>query len=47
MKNVFTELRDWAKEDPKDFFLSAITLLSMFGLFYVVIWLDAIINGRV
>jgi hypothetical protein len=35
------------KEDPKEFVVSLITILLLFGLFYVAVWLDAIISGRV
>lgn len=35
------------KEDPKEFAVSLFTILSIFGLFYVAIWVDVIISGRV
>jgi len=47
MKSVLKELIQYAKEDPKEFFTSLFTITAIFGLFYVMIWFGAIIEGRV
>jgi len=47
MKSVLKELIQSAKEDPKEFFTSLFTIATIFGLFYVMIWFGAIIEGRV
>ncbi len=47
MKETFLTLAQWAKEDPKDFILNVVTMVALFGLFYVTMWLGAIIEGRV
>jgi methyl coenzyme M reductase alpha subunit len=47
MKEMVQTLVSWAKEDPKEFVLSVITITAVFTLFYVSIWVGAIIEGRV
>jgi len=41
------EMVKFFKEDPKEAIGSVVVLLLLFGLFYVSIWLEAIISGRV
>lgn len=47
MKDMLKELYTYAKEDPKEFILGFITVSTLFGFFYVLMWFGAIIEGRV
>lgn len=47
MKSMIKELIQYAKEDPKDFFTTLFFMSALFGVFYVMIWVGAIIEGRV
>lgn len=41
------EIIQYAKEDPKDFFLSLLTVSLVFFMFYLSLWVAAILEGRV
>lgn len=41
MKTMVTELVAFVKEDPEEFFGSLACLLSIFGMFYAMIWIGA------
>ena len=47
MKSMLKQLIKYAKEDPKDFFTSLFVMSALFGVFYVMLWVGAIIEGRV
>jgi len=44
---MIKELHKLLKEDPKEFFGSIAILILIFGLCYCLLWVDAIISGRV
>jgi hypothetical protein len=47
MKEMFKELRNYAKEDPKDFVLSLIFLVFLVFILWASLWLKAICAGEV
>lgn len=47
MKEMFKELRNYAKEDPKDFVLSILFLVFLFFILWASLWLQAICTGNV
>jgi hypothetical protein len=47
VKEMFTTLNEFRKEDPKEFYGSIAFMVFMFGFFYVSMWFGAIIEGRV
>lgn len=47
IKEMFTTLNDFRKEDPKEFYLSIITMVVGFTAFYFALWFGAIIEGRI
>jgi hypothetical protein len=53
MKNEVTligmlkELNEVRKQDPKEFYGSIAFVVLLFGGFYVAIWAEAILSGRV
>jgi hypothetical protein len=47
VKEMFTTLNEFRKEDPKEFYGSIAFMVFMFGFFYVSMWVGAIIEGRV
>jgi hypothetical protein len=47
IKEMFTSLNEFRKEDPKEFYSSIALMVFVFGFFYVALWVGAIIEGRV
>jgi hypothetical protein len=47
IKEMFTTLNDFRKEDPKDFYSSIALMVIGFTAFYYAMWFAAIIEGRV
>lgn len=45
--DIIKDLVKYAKEDPKDFFLSLLTVSLVFFMFYLSLWVAAILEGRV
>jgi hypothetical protein len=43
LKDIYT----YAKEEPKEFFLSLFTMAIVFTFFYFGLWVAAILEGRV
>jgi hypothetical protein len=46
-KQMFVELNECRKQDPKEFYGSIAAVVMIFGGFYVTMWLAAILEGRV
>jgi hypothetical protein len=47
LKQMFIEINDIRKEDPKKFYSSIIFAIMMFAGFYATMWIGAICVGRV
>ena len=47
MKEMFLELKGFAKENPKEFIINVLFIVGMAVLFYYTMWFGAIIEGRV
>ena len=47
VKEMFTTLNEFRKEDPKEFYGSIAFVIFIFSCFYVSMWVGAIIEGRV
>ena len=47
MKNMFITLKEWAKEDPKEFIGSVLFVAGLFVTLWASLWFAAIIEGRV
>ena len=46
MKQMFLELRGWAKENPKEFIANVLFVVGLFAFFYFAMWFGAIMEGR-
>jgi len=44
-KEIFTSITQFAKEDPKEFFVSIITIIVIFAFLYFSLWTVHIIQG--
>lgn len=47
VKEMFSALYQYVKEDPKDFILSLVFISVMFFMFWASLWIAAICEGRV
>jgi hypothetical protein len=47
IKEMFTTLNEFRKEDPKEFYSSIALMVFVFGFLYVGLWFAAIVEGRV
>jgi hypothetical protein len=47
IKEMFTSLNEFRKEDPKEFYGSVAVVIVGFTFFYFALWFGAIIEGRV
>jgi hypothetical protein len=45
-KQMVVKLNDLRKRDPKEFYGSIAAVIIIFGVFYVTMWLTAILEGR-
>jgi len=47
MKEIYHTLKQFAKEDPKEFIRSVLFLITLGIIFWALLWLGAIVEGRV
>lgn len=47
MKEIYLTLKEFAKEDPKGFIGGLLFMLAWGAMFWGLMWLGAIIEGRV
>lgn len=47
MKEMFLELKGFAKENPKEFIANVLFIVGLATFFYFAMWFGAIIEGRV
>ena len=46
LRQMFSEMNEYRKENPKDFYGSIVFVVMMFGGFYAAMWIAAICEGR-
>lgn len=44
MKDMIKTLAEYAKNDPKDFTMSAVLLISIFGVLFIALTVNSVIN---